>query len=157
MSDDVNSPGHYNKQGIEVIEVIEAYAKHDFRLANVIKYVCRCEYKGNKLKDLQKAHWYLSRVIEELAIAEKDTAYQAWREDAEEFLTFDAGPQRIAGDDPAATRIKDKYYRFDSDHMVGECRECGYILTDARGWLTYEGLKFCSLACMNKSFPWLGK
>lgn len=66
MNDDVNNPGHYNVGGIEVIDVIERYAKDDFRLANVLKYVCRSGYKGNKLKDLRKAQWYLSRVIEEL-------------------------------------------------------------------------------------------
>lgn len=66
MTDDVNEPSHYNKNGIEVIDVIETYAKTDFRLANVLKYVCRCEYKSSKLQDLQKAQWYLNRVVEEL-------------------------------------------------------------------------------------------
>jgi hypothetical protein len=65
MTDDVNNPSHYNKQGIEVIDVIEAYAT-DFRLANVLKYVCRCEYKGTKLQDLEKAAWYLNRTIQDL-------------------------------------------------------------------------------------------
>jgi hypothetical protein len=66
MNDPVDNPAHYNQNGIEVIEVIETYAKKDFRLANVIKYVCRCEYKGKKLQDLEKAQWYLDRVIDEL-------------------------------------------------------------------------------------------
>lgn len=66
MTDPVNNPSHYNQNGIEVIDVIETYAKDDFRLANVIKYVCRSGYKGNKLQDLQKAAWYLQRVLDEL-------------------------------------------------------------------------------------------
>jgi hypothetical protein len=64
MSEDVvNNPKHYNKQGIEVIEVIEAYTPNSPHLANVLKYVCRCEYKGKKLQDLKKASWYLDRAI----------------------------------------------------------------------------------------------
>jgi hypothetical protein len=38
MSEDVvNNPKHYNKQGIEVIEVIEAYTPNSPHLANVLK------------------------------------------------------------------------------------------------------------------------
>lgn len=73
MTDPVDNPSHYNKGGIEVIDVIETYAKSDFRLANVIKYVCRCDYKGQKLQDLQKAAWYLDRAIVDLE-AEADIA-----------------------------------------------------------------------------------
>jgi hypothetical protein len=78
MNDDVNNPAHYNVNGIEVIDVIETYAKDDFRLANVIKYVCRSGYKGKKLEDLKKARWYLNRVIEEMEGAE-----EAWRDIAD--------------------------------------------------------------------------
>ena len=66
MTDEVNNPSHYNQNGIEVIDVIETYAKHDFRLANVLKYVCRAGYKGHPLQDLQKAQWYLNRVVSEM-------------------------------------------------------------------------------------------
>ena len=77
MNDEVSNPSHYNQNGIEVIDVIETYAKDDFRLANVIKYVCRCEYKGRKLQDLEKASWYLNRVIDELQAAEDCAAWEA--------------------------------------------------------------------------------
>jgi hypothetical protein len=64
MSDEVNNPDHYNKQGIEVIDVIEAY-ELPYHLGNVIKYVCRSQYKGKQEQDLRKAFWYLDRYLEE--------------------------------------------------------------------------------------------
>lgn len=63
--DAINHPSHYTMGGIEVIDAIEAW-KLDFRLANVVKYVARCEHKEQKLQDLRKARWYLERVIKEL-------------------------------------------------------------------------------------------
>lgn len=77
MSDKIN-PDHYRKGGIEVIDVIERYAKTDFRLANVLKYVCRCEYKGQKLEDLKKAQWYLNR-----AVADEEARIECERLEAE--------------------------------------------------------------------------
>ena len=59
----VNNPSHYNKNGIEVIDVIEAY-NLNFRLGNVIKYILRSDLKGNKKQDLEKALWYLKREVE---------------------------------------------------------------------------------------------
>jgi len=73
MTDDVNNPTHYNKQGIEVIDVIEAYTPNSPHLANVLKYVCRHSYKGTPVKDLKKAAWYLHRAIT-LAVYEQDLA-----------------------------------------------------------------------------------
>ena len=63
--DEVNHPSHYTHGAIEVIDAIEAW-KLPFHLANVVKYVARCEHKGSKLKDLQKALWYLDRHIQQL-------------------------------------------------------------------------------------------
>ena len=63
--DEVNSPAHYTVGGIEVIDFIEA-KKLNYRLGNVIKYICRADHKGKKLQDLQKAIWYLNREIEKL-------------------------------------------------------------------------------------------
>ena len=59
----VNNPSHYNRNGIEVIDVIEAY-NLNFRLGNVIKYILRSDLKGNKKQDLEKALWYLKREVE---------------------------------------------------------------------------------------------
>lgn len=62
--DQVNHPSHYQHQsGIEVIQITETMG---FCLGNVVKYVLRCERKGNKLQDLKKARWYLDREIARL-------------------------------------------------------------------------------------------
>lgn len=64
----VSHPPHYqSKNGIECIDVIEAFTS-DLKgieavcTANVIKYVCRWKHK-NGLQDLNKAEWYLKRLI----------------------------------------------------------------------------------------------
>ena len=58
----VNQPPHYTAGGIETIDFIEA-KKLNYNLGNVIKYLTRADHKGNKLEDLRKAQWYLSREI----------------------------------------------------------------------------------------------
>ena len=63
MSDLVNHPQHYNQGKIEVIEYIEDKG-FNFNLGNAIKYISRCEFKGKKKEDLQKAIWYLQREID---------------------------------------------------------------------------------------------
>jgi hypothetical protein len=72
MNDEVNNPSHYNQNGIEVIDVIETYTPDSPHLANVLKYVCRHSYKGNPLKDLRKAAWYLDRAIILIEDAEEE-------------------------------------------------------------------------------------
>ena len=63
----VNHPSHYNQNGIEVIDVIEAY-NLNYRLGNVIKYILRSDLKDNKSQDLEKALWYLKREVEKNGI-----------------------------------------------------------------------------------------
>jgi len=60
--DVVNQPAHYTDGGIETIDFIEA-KQLGYNLGNVIKYVSRAGKKGNRLEDLQKAQWYLTREI----------------------------------------------------------------------------------------------
>ena len=71
MGDMVNHPPHYQSdKGIEVIDVIEAFAADDYFLGNVIKYALRANKKHESpLEDLKKARWYLTRKIENI---EKD-------------------------------------------------------------------------------------
>lgn len=70
----VNHPPHYRGAGdpYETIKVIEAW-KLNFHLGNAVKYISRCDLKGNRLEDLKKAAWYLQREIErsESELAEK--------------------------------------------------------------------------------------
>jgi len=64
--DMVNSPEHYNKAGIETIDIIESVTGDGFESylqGNILKYMCRYKYK-NGLEDLEKAQWYLNRLIE---------------------------------------------------------------------------------------------
>jgi len=60
--DSVNHPAHYKVGGIETIDFIEA-KKLNYNIGNVVKYITRADHKGNKLEDLRKAQWYLTREI----------------------------------------------------------------------------------------------
>ncbi|MBC1605690.1 DUF3310 domain-containing protein [Listeria rocourtiae] len=65
MKDNIN-PAHYQQGGIETIDVMQAkLSPEEFRgylKANVLKYMTR-EGMKNGLEDLQKAQWYLDRLI----------------------------------------------------------------------------------------------
>lgn len=63
--DPVNNPPHYKVGGIETIDFIEA-KKLNYNIGNVVKYLTRADHKGNKLEDLRKAQWYLTREINSL-------------------------------------------------------------------------------------------
>lgn len=68
MKESVNHPDHYIQNGMEVIDVINAFTKEcvgaeAFYIGNVIKYVCRYKNK-NGLEDLKKARWYLDKLID---------------------------------------------------------------------------------------------
>lgn len=67
-ADNVNNPPHYNKAGIECIEAIAAATGDGFQYylqGNIIKYLWRYRYK-NGIQDLEKAQWYLNKLIETL-------------------------------------------------------------------------------------------
>jgi len=64
-ADPVNHPAHYKVGGIETIDFIEA-KKLNYNIGNVVKYLTRADHKGNKLEDLRKAQWYLTREINAL-------------------------------------------------------------------------------------------
>jgi prolyl-tRNA editing enzyme YbaK/EbsC (Cys-tRNA(Pro) deacylase) len=64
-ADMVNHPSHYKVGGIETIDFIEA-KNLGYNLGNVVKYITRADFKGNKLEDLQKAQWYLNREVSKL-------------------------------------------------------------------------------------------
>jgi len=61
----VNHPPHYKVGGIETIDFIEAKGL-DYCLGNVVKYITRADHKGNKVEDLRKAQWYLTRAISKI-------------------------------------------------------------------------------------------
>lgn len=63
--EEVNHPKHYTKHpsGVECIDIAEHF---NFNLGNTIKYIWRAGEKGDKLTDLKKALWYLTREISRL-------------------------------------------------------------------------------------------
>ena len=66
----VDKPFHYNTGKIECIDAIRAsMSSIEFRghlKATVEKYIWRYNYKGKPLQDLEKAQWYLNKLIEEV-------------------------------------------------------------------------------------------
>ena len=67
--DMVNSPPHYNQTGIECIHAISAATNTGFKYylqGNILKYLWRFDYKSKPLEDLEKARWYLDKLIEEV-------------------------------------------------------------------------------------------
>lgn len=61
-------PSHYNQNGMEVLDVIDAFTKNlegaeAFYAGNVIKYVLRWNHK-NGIEDLEKAKVYINKIIE---------------------------------------------------------------------------------------------
>ena len=64
MTDPVNHPSHYQANGLEAIDVIEAF-ELPYHLGNVVKYVLRAGRKNDSPEeDLRKARWYLDRWLE---------------------------------------------------------------------------------------------
>lgn len=73
-SDMVNSPSHYTDSAIECIDAISASMSRDAFLGylkgSVQKYFWRYEKKANPIEDLEKARWYLNRLMFELSIGD---------------------------------------------------------------------------------------
>jgi len=64
----VNHPPHYNKANIECIDAIRAATNEGYGYylqGNILKYVWRYRYKGG-VEDLEKAKFYLDRLIKEV-------------------------------------------------------------------------------------------
>lgn len=68
LEDMVNNPPHYNQHGIECLDAIRAATGKGYQYylqGNILKYLWRYRYKNGK-EDLQKALFYLQRMIEEV-------------------------------------------------------------------------------------------
>ena len=68
MSDDINSPAHYHKGGIDVIGFAErqfsAEERRGFYRISALKYVTRFQDKGEPVKDLNKAKFFIDKLID---------------------------------------------------------------------------------------------
>ena len=67
MTDNVNSPGHYQSEsGIECIDAIQsALTPEEYRgfiKGNIIKYTWRERSKGGN-ESMSKARWYINRLL----------------------------------------------------------------------------------------------
>lgn len=69
MEDVINTPAHYTQGTIEPIDFI-AGNQMDFLSGNIVKYVTRHKYKGKPVQDLEKAEFYLKRLIKETKVQE---------------------------------------------------------------------------------------
>lgn len=66
----VNHPLHYNTGSIETIDYLESALSSDefygFCIGNCLKYLSRAKHKDNCKQDLEKAKFYLERIIKTL-------------------------------------------------------------------------------------------
>jgi hypothetical protein len=67
--DPVNKPEHYASQGVECIDVIlqncrDLPGDQAALYANIQKYIWRYNSKGDPVRDLRKAKWYLDRLLD---------------------------------------------------------------------------------------------
>lgn len=59
VKDPIN-PSHYKRNGLEAIDVIEAF-ELNYRVGSATKYILRLGHKNDALEDLRKAIWFLRR------------------------------------------------------------------------------------------------
>ena len=80
MSDAVENPPHYNTGSIECITAIEASMSpiefQGYCKGNCLKYLWRYQYKSKPLEDLNKANWYLDKLIASTMEQQNETPTQ---------------------------------------------------------------------------------
>lgn len=70
--DAVNHPQHYTQSEIECIDAIDSVTSgygrpgHAYYAGQVLKYLWRAPFKGRYLQDLEKAQWYLNRLVKKV-------------------------------------------------------------------------------------------
>ena len=68
QGDNVNHPPHYQKGRMETIDIMQNLVSLEEFMGHlkctVIKYLSRYEHKENPIQDLEKAEWYLKKLIE---------------------------------------------------------------------------------------------
>ena len=65
-NDPVNHPAHYTYGKYEVFDILTDWFPQNPLLWQTVKYLARCEHKGNMLQDLKKAQWYLAAEIKRI-------------------------------------------------------------------------------------------
>lgn len=73
----IDHPPHYTNSSIEAIDYIKGSMPYEAYIGYlegaVKKYLHRWRYKGNSIQDLNKAKWYLERLINELSTSAPNT------------------------------------------------------------------------------------
>lgn len=102
MHDPIN-PSHYTSGPIECINAMEASMSPEafkgFLKGNIQKYVWRYEAKGGA-ESLQKAQWYLARLITTIEAEQNKSAaiYEAVKDTfAQEIVAYDPDDYMISG------------------------------------------------------------
>lgn len=67
--DNIN-PSYYQKGGIQLTDFIISQDMNWLE-GNIVKYITRYKSKGKPLEDLNKAKWYLDKLIEQTTDNEK--------------------------------------------------------------------------------------
>ena len=83
MNDKIN-PEHYKQKPLESIEYIEQQLGQHFKyylLGSIYKYLHRWEYKYEPLTDLQKAQWYLDKLIHQVEEEEEAEEVEEWMDE----------------------------------------------------------------------------
>ncbi len=63
-NDPINHPTHYiSPTGLEVVDVMEAFAPTNPWRAQAIKYLLRAGHKGDAATDLAKCGWWIEREL----------------------------------------------------------------------------------------------
>ena len=85
MEDVVNSPKHYRQSSTETIDLIkESMTMEEFNgylKGACMKYMARYKYKGQPVQDLEKAEWYLKRLIAEVLDVEVEKQHKEYPND----------------------------------------------------------------------------
>ena len=119
MNDIVNHPSHYTNGDIECIDAMVAafgveFVMH-YCICNAFKYLWRCEHKGSRAIDIQKAQWYLNK-WEQLAESEMDV-----------ILAGEGANGRIISRSVAQDTSVQTFY----PRMVGQAKCFGHVQCDA--------------------------
>ncbi len=70
----IDHPKHYNMGNIETIDIIESLVENltgfeGYIIGNILKYLHRYKYKNGK-EDLEKARWYMDKLISLFTVTE---------------------------------------------------------------------------------------
>ncbi len=70
----IDHPKHYNMGSMETIDIIESLVENltgfeGYIIGNILKYLHRYKYK-NGVEDLEKARWYIDKLISLFTVTE---------------------------------------------------------------------------------------